>query len=62
MDVSHDKLYRYLETKVSSSVEALLHKDRKRPNIKIRVDEVIEQAVLTYALEQPAHGQFRVSN
>jgi len=43
-------------------VAALLHKDRRRPNLKNRVDEVVEQAVLAYALEQPAHGQVRVSN
>lgn len=60
--VSRDTFYRYQEAKASGSVEALLQKDRKRPNIKNRVDEVIEQAVLAYAVEQPAHGQVRVSN
>jgi len=62
MGVSRDTFYRYQEAKASGGVEALLQKDRKRPNIKNRVDEVIEQAVLAYALEQPAHGQVRVSN
>ena len=62
MGVSRDTFYRYQEAKASGGVEALLQKDRKRPNFKNRVDEVIEQAVLAYAVEQPAHGQVRVSN
>lgn len=62
MGVSRDTFYRYQEAKANGGVEALLQKDRKRPNIKNRVDEVIEQAVVAYAIEQPAHGQVRVSN
>jgi len=62
MGVSRDTFYRYQEAKDSGGVAALLHKDRRRPNLKNRVDEVVEQAVLAYALEQPAHGQVRVSN
>jgi len=62
MGVSRDTFYRYQEAKASGGVEALLHKDRRRPNYKNRIDEVIEQAVLTYVIEQPAHGQVRVSN
>ncbi len=62
MGVSRDTFYRYQEAKDAGGVAALLHKDRRRPNLKNRVDEVVEQAVLAYALEQPAHGQVRVSN
>jgi transposase InsO family protein len=62
MGVSRDTFYRYQEAKDTGGIAALLHKDRRKPNIKNRVDEVIEQAVLAYALEQPAHGQVRVSN
>jgi len=62
MGVSRDTFYRYQEAKDSGGVAALLHKDRRRPNLKNRVDEVVEQAVLAYAMEQPAHGQVRVSN
>lgn len=62
MGVSRDTFYRYQEAKESGGVAALLHKDRRRPNFKNRVDEGVEQAVLTYAIEQPAHGQVRVSN
>ncbi len=62
MGVSRDTFYRYQEAKDAGGVAALLHKDRRRPNLKNRVDEVVEQAVLAYAVEQPAHGQVRVSN
>jgi transposase InsO family protein len=62
MGVSRDTFYRYQEAKDTGGIAALLHKDRRKPNFKNRVDDVIEQAVLAYALEQPAHGQVRVSN
>ena len=62
MGVSRDTFYRYQEAKASGGVEALLHKDRRRPNLKNRIDEAIEQAVMAYVIEQPAHGQVRVSN
>lgn len=62
MGVSRDTFYRYQEAKASGGVEALLHKDRRSPNLKNRVDDAVETAVLAYALEQPAHGQVRVSN
>lgn len=62
MGVSRDTFYRYQEAKATGGVEALLHKDRRRPNLKNRIDEAIEQAVLAYVIEQPAHGQVRVSN
>jgi len=32
------------------------------PNIKNRVDEETEQAVINYAVDYPAHGQHRTSN
>ena len=41
---------------------ALLEKNRKKPNLKNRVDPEVEKAVVDYALEFPAHGQVRVSN
>lgn len=62
MGVSRDTFYRYQEAKDTGGIAALLHKDRRKPNVKNRVDEATEQAVLAYALEQPAHGQVRVSN
>ena len=62
MGVSRDTFYRYREAKANGGVEALLQKDRRKPNLKNRVDEAVEQCVLDYAIEQPAHGQVRVSN
>lgn len=43
-------------------MEALLYKDRRVPNVRNRVDPTVEFAVIEYAIEQPAHGQVRVSN
>lgn len=62
MGVSRDTFYRVKEAKESGGIEALLHKDRRRPNIKNRVDETIERAVLTIAVDNPAAGQVRASN
>jgi transposase InsO family protein len=41
---------------------ALIDKSRRSPNLKNRVDETIESAVKSYAIEFPAHGQHRTSN
>lgn len=62
LGVSRDTFYRYKEAVSSGGVEALLEKNRRVPNHKNRVDSAIEEAVLAYALEDPAHGQVRVSN
>lgn len=43
-------------------VEALLDANRKKPNLRNRVDEATESAVAAFAVEQPAFGQVRVSN
>lgn len=39
-----------------------MDRTRRKPNLKNRVDENIEQAVIEYATEYPAHGQHRASN
>ena len=62
MGLSRDTFYRYKAAVESGGVEALLEKDRRRPNLKNRTDERTEAAVLAYALEQPAHGQVRTTN
>ena len=62
MGVSRDTFYRYKEAAESGGVEALLDRNRRVPNLKNRVDDETEQAIVDYALAQPAHGQVRVSN
>jgi hypothetical protein len=62
MGVSRDTFYRVKEARQTGGMEALLHKDRRRPNPKNRVDDVVEQAVMAFAVENPAAGQVRVSN
>ena len=57
-----DTFYRYKEAVDEGGVEALLEKSRRKPNLKNRVDPVIEKAVLKHALDEPAHGQTRASN
>ncbi len=43
-------------------IDALINQNRRVPNVKNRVDEQIESAVVEYAIEYPAHGQHRSSN
>ena len=62
MGVSRDTFYRYKEAANEGGVQALLDKDRRVPNIRNRVDPTVESAVIEYAVEQPSHGQVRVSN
>ena len=62
MGVSRDTFYRYQELVAEGGVEALVDKSRRSPNLKNRVDESIENAVKTYAVEFPAYGQHRTSN
>jgi transposase InsO family protein len=62
MGVSRDTFYRVKEARETGGMEALLHKDRRRANLKNRMDESIEQAILAFAIENPAAGQVRVSN
>ena len=62
MGMSRDTFYRYQELVAQGGVEALITKGRRTPNLKNRVDDVTEQAVIEYAIEFPAHGQHRASN
>lgn len=62
MGLSRDTFYRYKAAVENGGVEALVDKNRRKPNIKNRVDEATESAVVAYAIEQPAHGQVRASN
>jgi len=62
MGVSRDTFYRYKEAADEGGVESLLDQNRRVPNVKNRVDQVVESAVIQYAIDEPAHGQVRVSN
>jgi len=62
MGVSRETFYRYRDAVNDGGVEALLDKNRRVPNIKNRVDPKVEQAVVEYAVREPAHGQVRASN
>lgn len=62
MGVSRDTFYRVKEAKESGGLQALLHKDRRGSNLKNRVDESVEQAIISFAVDNPAAGQVRVSN
>jgi transposase len=62
MGLSRDTFYRYRDAVEEGGVEALLEKPRRGPNLKNRVDEETENAVVDYAVEYPAYGQVRVSN
>lgn len=62
MGFSRDTFYRYKSAVEEGGVESLFDKSRRQPNLKNRVGEETEQAVLTHAIEFPAHGQSRASN
>lgn len=62
MGVSRDTFYRYQELVESGDVDSLISRSRRVPNLKNRVDEATEKAVVDYAVEYPAYGQVRASN
>jgi len=62
MGVSRDTFYRYQEAVSEGGIDALMAENRRKPNVKNRIDPTIEQAVVSYAIEYPAHGQVRTSN
>jgi transposase InsO family protein len=62
MGYSRDTFYRYQEAVSSGGIEALIDANRRKPNLRNRVESHIEEAVIAYTVEQPAHGQTRASN
>lgn len=62
MGVSRDTFYRYQELVEQGDIDSLISKSRRVPNLKNRVDETTEQAVVAYAIDYPAYGQHRASN
>lgn len=59
---SRDSFYRFKELYDQGGELALQEVSRRKPNIKNRIEEQIEKAVLELAVEQPALGQLRASN
>ncbi len=62
MGLSRDTFYRYKAAVEEGGVEALVEQTRRKPNMKNRVESQVEQAVIGYATDYPAHGQHRASN
>ena len=62
MGFSRDTFYRYQAAKENGGVMALLDANRRKPNLKNRVEEEVERAVVAFALDFPAYGQVRTSN
>lgn len=62
MGYSRDSFYRFKDEYENGGEQALLDMNKKVPNVKNRVEEAIEIAVIEIAIENPALGQVRVSN
>jgi transposase InsO family protein len=62
MGCSRDTFYRIKKAHEEGGVEALRETTRRRPNLRNRVPEDVEQAVVELAFENPCFGQRRASD
>jgi transposase InsO family protein len=62
MGYSRDSFYRFKDLYEQGGEEALKEISRSKPNLKNRVAPEIENRVIEYAIDMPAHGAARASN